>query len=231
MPEMWAAFRVASEGSKTRFSTRVDWMAFDGAVMGKSPLGMGGNLTTGMCAKALTSHLHGSASARTRRRKLPKIAGFASSGTSNRHVRKAFPKIAASPAHRPIRCQQPDPASDPDVDRDQCRAAGPGDIGIGHGAGGRPPENRRPGAAVGVCGGTGTAALCHTERILPDPWSVFDLIVVGIALVPASGPFAVLRALRVLRVLRVLTIVPSMRRVVGACSRPSRACRFCTKPA
>ena len=48
-----------------------------------------------------------------------------------------------------------------------------------------------------------------------DPWSIFDFVVVGIALVPASGPFTVLRALRVLRVLRVLTIVPSMRRVVG----------------
>jgi voltage-gated sodium channel len=49
-----------------------------------------------------------------------------------------------------------------------------------------------------------------------DPWGVFDFIVVGIALVPAAGPFAVLRALRVLRVMRLLTIVPSMRRVVGA---------------
>ncbi|MDO9570400.1 MAG: ion transporter [Hydrogenophaga sp.] len=49
-----------------------------------------------------------------------------------------------------------------------------------------------------------------------DPWSLFDFAVVGIALVPASGPFAVLRALRVLRVLRMLTMVPSMRRVVGA---------------
>jgi voltage-gated sodium channel len=39
---------------------------------------------------------------------------------------------------------------------------------------------------------------------------------VAIALVPASGPLAVLRTLRVLRVLRVLTIVPSMRRVVSA---------------
>lgn len=48
-----------------------------------------------------------------------------------------------------------------------------------------------------------------------DPWSVFDFIVVGIALVPASGPFEVLRALRVLRVLRLLTMVPSMRRVVA----------------
>jgi len=49
-----------------------------------------------------------------------------------------------------------------------------------------------------------------------DPWSLFDFSVVVIALIPASGPFAVLRALRVLRVLRLLTMVPSMRRVVGA---------------
>lgn len=49
-----------------------------------------------------------------------------------------------------------------------------------------------------------------------DPWSVFDFAVITIALIPASGPFAVLRALRVLRVLRLLTMVPSMRRVVGA---------------
>ncbi|MET0328894.1 MAG: ion transporter [Luteimonas sp.] len=53
-------------------------------------------------------------------------------------------------------------------------------------------------------------------RFFRDPWSLFDFCVVAIALVPASGPFAVLRALRVLRVLRVLTVVPSMRRVVGA---------------
>lgn len=49
-----------------------------------------------------------------------------------------------------------------------------------------------------------------------DPWSVFDFIVVAIALLPATGQLAVLRALRVLRVLRLLTAVPSMRRVVGA---------------
>ncbi len=49
-----------------------------------------------------------------------------------------------------------------------------------------------------------------------DPWSLFDFSVVAIALIPASGPFAVLRALRVLRVLRLLTAVPSLRRVVGA---------------
>jgi len=53
-------------------------------------------------------------------------------------------------------------------------------------------------------------------RFFKDPWSLFDFTVVAIALVPASGPLAVLRAFRVLRVLRVLTIVPSMRRVVSA---------------
>jgi len=49
-----------------------------------------------------------------------------------------------------------------------------------------------------------------------DPWSLFDFSVVMIALIPAAGSFAVLRALRVLRVLRLLTMVPAMRRVIGA---------------
>jgi len=56
----------------------------------------------------------------------------------------------------------------------------------------------------------------HRYAFWKDPWSLFDFSVVAIALIPASGPFAVLRALRVLRVLRLLTMVPSMRRVVGA---------------
>jgi voltage-gated sodium channel len=55
----------------------------------------------------------------------------------------------------------------------------------------------------------------HRGSFFRDAWSMFDLIVVGIALVPATGQLSVLRALRVLRVLRVLSIVPSMRRVVG----------------
>ena len=52
-------------------------------------------------------------------------------------------------------------------------------------------------------------------RYFRDPWNVFDFSVVVIALLPASGPLAVLRALRVLRVLRLVTLVPSMKRVVG----------------
>lgn len=56
----------------------------------------------------------------------------------------------------------------------------------------------------------------YRSRFFRDPWRVFDLVVVGIALFPASEVFSVLRTLRVLRVLRLVSIVPSMRRVVSA---------------
>jgi voltage-gated sodium channel len=49
-----------------------------------------------------------------------------------------------------------------------------------------------------------------------DPWNVFDFLVVAIALVPAAGPFSVLRALRVLRVLRLVSVIPRMRFIVEA---------------
>ncbi|RST86886.1 ion transporter [Aquibium carbonis] len=48
-----------------------------------------------------------------------------------------------------------------------------------------------------------------------DPWRIFDLVVVGIALMPATGSLSVLRALRILRVLRLVSMMPSLRRVVG----------------
>jgi voltage-gated sodium channel len=51
-------------------------------------------------------------------------------------------------------------------------------------------------------------------RFFRDPWNVFDLLVVGIAVIPASGPLSVLRTMRILRVLRLISAVPSMRRVV-----------------
>ncbi len=61
------------------------------------------------------------------------------------------------------------------------------------------------------------AALLFVRRLsfFKDPWSVFDFIVIAIALVPASGPFAVMRALRVLRVLRLFTKVPSLQKVIA----------------
>jgi voltage-gated sodium channel len=48
-----------------------------------------------------------------------------------------------------------------------------------------------------------------------DGWNIFDFIVVGISLAPATEAFSVLRALRVLRLLRIITAVPTLRRVVN----------------
>ena len=45
-------------------------------------------------------------------------------------------------------------------------------------------------------------------------WNIFDLLIVGISLVPAAQGFSVLRALRILRLLRVISVTPSLRRVV-----------------
>lgn len=59
-------------------------------------------------------------------------------------------------------------------------------------------------------------AVAHRTAMLRSGWNIFDILVVAIALVPAAGPFAVLRSLRVLRVLRLLTVIPSLRRVVAA---------------
>jgi voltage-gated sodium channel len=56
----------------------------------------------------------------------------------------------------------------------------------------------------------------HGLRFFRDPWGIFDFVIVGIALVPASDTFSVFRALRVLRALRLVSGVPRLRRVVGA---------------
>ena len=47
-------------------------------------------------------------------------------------------------------------------------------------------------------------------------WNLFDLVIVGIAWVPASGNLSVMRALRVLRILRLISVVPQLRRVISA---------------
>ena len=63
------------------------------------------------------------------------------------------------------------------------------------------------------------------SRFFRDPWSVFDFLVVGVALLPASGSLSALRALRVLRILRLVSVMPSLRAVVDALLRalPSMA--------
>ncbi len=54
----------------------------------------------------------------------------------------------------------------------------------------------------------------YQMKFFRDPWSLFDLAVVGLSLVPASGGLSVLRALRILRALRLVSVVPGMKRVV-----------------
>jgi voltage-gated sodium channel len=62
--------------------------------------------------------------------------------------------------------------------------------------------------------------VAHGRRFFRDPWNLFDLAVIGIAVLPASSEsLSALRALRVLRVLRVITVVPSLRRVVDGLLR------------
>lgn len=56
--------------------------------------------------------------------------------------------------------------------------------------------------------------LHYREKFLKDPWQVFDLSVVAIALIPASGPLSILRAFRILRALRMISVIPRLRQVV-----------------
>jgi len=56
----------------------------------------------------------------------------------------------------------------------------------------------------------------YRSRFFRSGWNLFDLAIVTIAWVPASGALTVLRALRILRVLRLISVVPQLRRVVSA---------------
>ena len=56
--------------------------------------------------------------------------------------------------------------------------------------------------------------IVYRARFFTSGWNIFDLLIVSVALVPASQQFSVLRALRILRVLRLVSVVPSMRQVV-----------------
>ncbi len=47
-----------------------------------------------------------------------------------------------------------------------------------------------------------------------DPWRIFDFVIVGVALLPATGAFSVLRAFRILRILRLVSSIKAIRRVV-----------------
>ncbi len=49
-----------------------------------------------------------------------------------------------------------------------------------------------------------------------EAWSLFDLFVVIVSLIPSSGNLGVLRTLRVLRLFRIFSVVPQMRRIIEA---------------
>lgn len=54
----------------------------------------------------------------------------------------------------------------------------------------------------------------YRGRFFRDGWNIFDFIIVGISLIPATQGFSAIRALRILRVLRLISTVKSLRRVV-----------------
>lgn len=62
----------------------------------------------------------------------------------------------------------------------------------------------------------GMRMVAYGAGFVKRPWSMFDLVVVGIALTPGAEAFSVMRALRILRALRLISQVPTMRVVVEA---------------
>jgi len=58
--------------------------------------------------------------------------------------------------------------------------------------------------------------IVYRLNFFKDGWNIFDFVIVTVSLIPASGPFSVLRAFRIFRTLRLLSIVPSMRRIIQA---------------
>lgn len=60
----------------------------------------------------------------------------------------------------------------------------------------------------------GARIMVYKGKFFTDAWSIFDLLVVGVALMPANEAFSVLRALRVLRVLRLISAMPRLRKLV-----------------
>lgn len=61
--------------------------------------------------------------------------------------------------------------------------------------------------------------VAHGGRFFRSGWNWFDFVIVSIALVPATGPLDILRALRILRVLRLFSQVPKLRAIVESLVR------------
>jgi voltage-gated sodium channel len=54
------------------------------------------------------------------------------------------------------------------------------------------------------------------HRFFMSGWNVFDLLIVGISLVPGTDKFTVLRSLRILRAMRLIVKLPRLRVVVDS---------------
>ena len=61
--------------------------------------------------------------------------------------------------------------------------------------------------------------VAYGREFFRNPWNWFDTTVVAIAIVPASGPLSVFRALRVLRILRLVSAIPRMRFLAEALAK------------
>ena len=61
--------------------------------------------------------------------------------------------------------------------------------------------------------------LAFGRQFFRSGWNWFDFLIVAIALVPASGPLEILRALRILRVLRLFSQVPKLRAIIESLMR------------
>ena len=65
-----------------------------------------------------------------------------------------------------------------------------------------------------------TAVAPRFERYFRDGWNLFDFTVLVLALIPATGQFALIaRLARLLRVLRLVTVVPQLRVIVATLIR------------
>lgn len=58
--------------------------------------------------------------------------------------------------------------------------------------------------------------IVYRRQFWHDPWSVFDLAVISITVLPFSDNLSILRALRILRAMRLISAIPSLRRVVSS---------------
>jgi voltage-gated sodium channel len=56
--------------------------------------------------------------------------------------------------------------------------------------------------------------IAYRLNFFKDPWSIFDFLVVGIALIPSQYSFTALRAARALRALRLISVFPKLRKVI-----------------